>query len=266
MTEPLRVMLIGDAVGRPGREAVKKIVGRWREDGRADFVIANGENSAGGKGVTAGTISELLDAGVDLITTGNHVWDNKDVFRFIDSEPHMIRPANYPAAARIPGRGFAVAECRGAGIKVGVINLMGRVFMDALDCPFRAADAIIPEIRRETQIVFVDFHAEATSEKMALGWYLDGRVTCVFGTHTHVPTADERLLHQGTAFVTDIGMTGSFDSVIGVKQEQVLQRFLTALPNRYEVAEKNVRLTGALVTVDPETGKALAIERMSEKP
>jgi len=262
----VRVLVLGDVMGKPGREAIKRVVPRWRAEQRADFIIVNGENCAGGKGVSTDTIREILEAGVDVVTTGNHVWDNRDVFNFIDHEPRMIRPANYPSYEAIPGKGYLIADCPALALRVGVVNLLGRVFMEPVECPFHTADRLLEEIRRETPIIFVDFHAEATSEKMAFGWHLDGRVSCVYGTHTHVPTADERILPRGTAYITDIGMTGALDSVIGVKPEQVIQRFRTNMPIRWEVAEKNVAVCGILVTVDAETGKAVAIERIREKP
>jgi len=264
MTDVLRILLIGDIMGRPGRLAVQKLVPRWRSEGAADFVLANVENCAGGKGVTASTVREILDAGVDIATTGNHVWDNRDVFSFIDSEPRMLRPANYLPDAEVPGKGSTIIETEN-GISVGVINLQGRIFMEALENPFHAADALVEELRQKTPIILVDFHAEATSEKQAMGWHLDGRVSAVFGTHTHVQTADERLLPQGTAYITDLGMTGALDSIIGMKPEEVLIRFRRGLPSRFEVAEKNVHVCGALVTVEIATGRALSIERVRER-
>jgi metallophosphoesterase (TIGR00282 family) len=264
MSRTVRILLIGDIMGRPGRQAVTRLVPKWRSEGRVDFVLANVENCAGGKGVTQATVREILDAGVDAATTGNHVWDNRDVFNFIDSEPRLLRPANYPPWGEAPGRGSTIIESE-AGLAVGVLNIQGRVFMEPLECPFHVADVLIDELRQRTPIILVDFHAEATSEKQAMGWHLDGRASVVFGTHTHVQTADERLLPQGTAYITDLGMTGSQDSVIGMKPEEVLVRFRRALPSRFEVAEKNVQLCGALVTIDAETGRALAIERVREK-
>ncbi len=264
MKETLRILLIGDIMGRPGRQIVEKLVPRWRAEGRVNFVLANVENCAGGKGVTGTTVRDLLNSGVDIATTGNHVWDNRDVFNFIDSEPRLLRPANYPPAAEVPGRGHAIIETDG-GIAIGILNLQGRVFMEPLENPFLYADTLIAELRARTPIILVDFHAEATSEKQAMGWYLDERVSAVFGTHTHVQTADERLLPQGTAYITDLGMTGSQDSVIGMKPDEVLVRFCRCLPSRFEVAEKNVQLCGAIVTVEVATGRALAIERIREK-
>ncbi len=265
MSSELRILIAGDAMGKPGRRALKKLLPAWKRDGRADFIIANGENSAHGKGLTVETVREILDAGADVITTGNHVWDNKDVFKIADVEPRLIRPANYPAGMDVPGRGHGIFECPSTGFQIGVMNMLGRVMMDPLECPFRTSKSIVSQIRQHTSIIIVDFHAEATSEKNALGWYLDGQVTCVFGTHTHIPTADERLLHHGTAYITDIGMTGAYDSVIGMKYESVMDRFLRGMPTKFEVAEENVKMCGVLLTLDPMTGKALKIERVCEQ-
>ncbi|MBX7245159.1 MAG: TIGR00282 family metallophosphoesterase [Candidatus Sumerlaeaceae bacterium] len=258
----MRILIVGDAVGRPGRDALKHVLPDLRKERDIHFIIANGENSAAGKGITRSTADDMLKATVDAITTGNHVWDNKDIFNFIKDEPRVIRPANFPPDPVVPGKGSAIFSIPNTPFRVGVVNVMGRVMMAPIDCPFRAVRGIVDELRKETPIIFVDFHAEATSEKVAMGWYLDGDVSCVFGTHTHVPTADERLLPKGTAYITDIGMTGAFDSVIGMKLESVMDRFLYNLPTRGEVAEKNVKLSGALVTVDPTTGKARGIERV----
>jgi len=206
-------------------------------------------------------VREILDAGVDIATTGNHVWDNRDVFNFIDSERRLLRPANYPPWAEVPGRGHTIVEAEN-GLAIGVLNIQGRVFMEPLECPFHVADELVEQLRQRTPIILVDLHAEATSEKQAMGWYLDGRVSAIFGTHTHVQTADERVLPQGTAYMTDLGMTGGQDGVIGMKPDEVLVRFLRSLPSRFEVAEKNVQLCGAIVTVDVSTGRATAIERV----
>lgn len=264
-TGDLRILAIGDAIGRPGREILKRLVPRWKEEGRADIVIANGENSAAGKGITPKTAAEMKSAGVDVITTGNHVWDNREVFQFIGNDPTVLRPANFPSGQDVPGRGYGIFEGP-RGIRYGVVNLIGRVLMGPNDCPFRVGRAVIDEVRAQTPIVIVDFHAEATSEKCALGWWLDGDVSCVFGTHTHVPTADNRVLPKGSAYMTDLGMSGSYDSVIGMKFETVIGRFLAGMPARYEVAEKNVWMSGALITVDAATGRAKAIERVWEQP
>lgn len=265
MSGELNILVVGDAIGRPGRQAIKKVIPGWVRESRADFVIANGENSAGGKGITQETAKELFDAGVDVITTGNHVFRNKDVFQFIDREERLLRPCNFPGGLDVPGKGHGVYMCRENDFQIGVINAMGRVHMEPIDCPFRAVRCLLQQVREQTSIVFVDFHAEATSEKCAMGWYLDGQVTAVFGTHTHVQTADERLLHHGTAYISDIGMTGSLDSIIGVTVEPVLDRFLKGMPVRHEVADGNVHLCGALIAVDPLTGKALNIQRVKEK-
>ena len=267
MTNELRVLLVGDAVGRPGREAIKAIVPGMKASGKAHFVIANAENSAHGKGITRETANQLLSAGVDIMTAGNHTWDNKDIFNFIRDETRLVRPYNYADSPDVPGVGYQTLEIPGFnGTCITVANLIGRVLMPAADCPFRAADAILEAVSGVSPIIFVDFHAEATSEKVALGWHLDGRVTSVTGTHTHVQTADEQVLPGGTAYMTDLGMTGGHHGVIGVKYPEVLHRFLTGLPVRHEVATENVILCGALVTVDTGTGKALNIERIRVKP
>ena len=226
---------------------------------RVDFVIANCENAAAGFGVTREVIEDLYQDRADVLTSGNHIWDKKEVVDFINDFETLLRPANYPP--RTPGRGSVVVPA--AGTHVGVINLAGRIFMHPLDCPFRAAEREIAEIKKRTNIIFVDIHAEATSEKIALGWFLDGRVSAVIGTHTHVQTADERILPQGTAYLTDVGMTGPFDSVIGTKKEAVLDRFLLQMPNKFEVAKGDIRLQGVLIDIDEGSGKARAIERLS---
>lgn len=257
---PVSILFIGDVVGKPGRQAIGQLLHKLVDKYRVDLVIANGENSAGGFGITPEKVRELFDLGVHVITTGNHVWDKKDTSGFLDREPAVLRPANYPPG--VPGHGSAVATTSG-GIKVGVLNLEGRIFMSPIDCPFRAADQELAKLKAETPIVLVDFHAEATSEKMSLGWYLDGRATAVIGTHTHVQTADERILSQGTAYMTDAGMTGAFDSVIGVRKDEPIQRFLTQMPAKFEVAKKDIRLNGLQLTVDEGTGRALSVERIA---
>jgi len=224
-----------------------------------DLVVANAENSAAGFGVTPDVVKELLGLGVDVLTTGNHVWDKKEALPLLEQEPRLLRPANYPPG--LPGCGWGIFHTC-AELPVAVVNLEGRVFMSNLDCPFRAADAILAEAHKHTSIILVDFHAETTSEKGAMGAYLDGRVSAVVGTHTHVQTADERILPGGTAFISDAGMTGSRDSVIGIRKELSLERFLTQLPVRYEVAKREPMLCGVLVTVDEATGRATAIERI----
>jgi metallophosphoesterase (TIGR00282 family) len=257
---PVNILFIGDIVGRPGRQALGQVLHKLVDKYQVDLVVANGENSAGGFGITPDTARELFDLGVHVITTGNHVWDKKESSGFLDREPAVLRPANYPPG--VPGHGSALVTTSG-GVKIGVLNLEGRIFMSPIDCPFRAADQEVARLKAETPIVLVDFHAEATSEKASLGWYLDGRVSAVIGTHTHVQTADERILPQGTAYITDAGMTGAFDSVIGVRKDEPIQRFLTQLPVKFEVAKKDIRLNGFQVTIDEVSGKALSVERIA---
>ena len=258
----MNILLIGDITGKPGREIIKTLVPRIRKKENIDFVIANAENIAGGSGITPQTAKELLDSEIDVLTSGDHIWKQKLVFDIIDSETRILRPANYPE--NTPGAGAGVFKLKN-NISIGVINILGRIFMDPIDCPFKAASRHIQEIKKQTNIIFVDLHAEATSEKVAMGWYLDGDVSCVFGTHTHVQTADEKILPKGTAYITDLGMCGPFDSVIGRKKEQVLERFLSRMPVRFQVADGDVRLNGAIVTIDETTGKARAIKRLQLK-
>ena len=257
----MKILFIGDIIGRPGRQLIRDLLPRLVDQHMIDLVIANGENAAAGFGLTPDVVSELFDLGVDVLTTGNHVWDKRDGLVCLDQEPALLRPANYPEGA--PGRGVGVYETA-AGISVAVVNLEGRVFMNGLDCPFRKADAILAELGAEQRIVFVDFHAEATSEKGALGAYLDGRVSAVVGTHTHVQTADERVMPGGTAFISDVGMSGARDSVIGIRKELSVQRFLTQMPVRYEIAKKDPVLCGVVVSIDELTGRAQQIERVME--
>ena len=257
---PVKLLFIGDIIGKPGRQALSFELHRLVDRHMVDLVIANGENSAGGFGITEETAKDLYGCGIHLLTSGNHIWDKKDSLDFIKREGKLLRPANYPEGT--PGRGSAVVTTAG-GVKVGVLNLEGRVFMNNLDCPFRTADREIERLKMETPIIFVDFHAEATSEKAALGWYLDGRASAVIGTHTHVQTADERVLPGGTAYMTDVGMTGSYESVIGVRKEEAISRFLTQLPAKFEVAKKDIRLNAVVVEVDETSGRALAIERIA---
>jgi hypothetical protein len=255
----MRILFIGDIVGRPGRRALEDLLGKVISDHGIDFTIANGENAASGMGVTPAIGTEMLNLGVDVITSGNHIWAKKEIFPFLEEEKRLLRPSNYPEGA--PGRGRGVFESR-KGIKVGVLNLEGRVFMKNLDCPFRVARREIEILGRETKIIAVDFHAEATSEKMAMGWFLDGRVSIMAGTHTHVQTSDERILEGGTAYITDIGMTGPTASVIGVRREIAINRFLTQIPWKHDVATEDIELQGVMVEVDSETGKASGIQRI----
>jgi len=257
----VKLLFIGDIVGKPGRQVLARGLDRLIDRHQVDMVVANGENAAGGFGLTAEVQRELVGMGVDVITTGNHVWDKRDIVDWFEREEGVLRPANYPEGT--PGRGHGVFVTPG-GIKVGVLNLEGRVFMNNLDCPFVAADRLVEELRRETPIILIDFHAEATSEKVALSWHLAGRVSALVGTHTHVQTADERILPGGTAYITDAGMTGSWDSVIGMEPEAVIRKFLTQMPTRFEVAKKNPILCAVVFDIDEETGRARGVERVLE--
>ena len=261
----MKLLFIGDIVGSPGRNAVKELLPKLREQHALDFVIANGENSAGGNGITPKIAEELFSFGVDVITTGDHLWDQKEVVELLENEKRFLRPLNYPAGT--PGQGSAIFEVRSSAFDVrcliGVLNLQGRTFMPPLENPFLLGREEVERLRRQTKIIFVDFHAEATSEKIAMGWFLDGKVTAVVGTHTHVQTADDRVLPGGTAYITDVGMTGPFDSVIGTRKEIVLERFLTQIPNKFDVAKGDVRLQAVLIDVDERSGSAMSIERLS---
>ena len=255
----MNILFIGDIVGKPGRQAVAALVPKLKRDYQLDCIIANGENAAHGAGVTTATVKELLAAGVDVITTGDHVWDQKGFEQEIDNLPQVVRPLNVAPAA--PGRGSVVINIGDKG-RVGVLNLLGRVFMPNNDCPFRAAQAEVAKMRRQTTIIVVDIHAEATSEKIAMGRYLDGQVSLVVGTHTHVQTADEQILPKGTAYLTDAGMCGPHDSVLGREVDAVIRRFVGGLPQRLEVASGKIELCGVVVDVDEETGLARKIERV----
>ena len=254
----MRIMLVGDVVGRPGRRAFQDHTPKLRAEKGIDVVIVNGENSAGGKGFTRKALDELYRGGADIVTSGNHVWDKKDVLSFIDDEPFLIRPANYPEGT--PGKGWCSYPFKAKNI--GVMNLSGRAFMPPLDCPFQKVEELLREMKRECDLIFLDFHAETTSEKMAMGFYLDGRVNGVVGTHTHVQTADERLLPKGTAYITDLGMVGPRDSVLGVKTDIILRKFTTAMPVRFDLAEGPCTYCAVIVEVDDATNKTRAIERI----
>ena len=256
----MKILFIGDIVGKPGRRAVKVLLPGIVGNYGVDIVIANCENAAGGFGVTRKVVDELYSHEIDILTSGNHIWDKKETSEFIGHYETLLRPANYPAGT--PGKGSVIVH-NGSGISLGVLNLEGRVFMKPLDCPFRVAEREISALRDKTDIIIVDMHAEATSEKEALGWFLDGRVSAVVGTHTHVQTADERVLPRGTAYITDAGMTGPCDSVLGIRKEVALERFLTLLPNRYDVAKGDVRLQGAVIDIDDTTGRGISIERLN---
>ena len=246
--------MVGDVVGRPGRKALAELLPRLRDEKEIDLVLANGENSAGGIGITPATTQELLKAGVDFITSGNHVWRHKEIIPVLEAESRLVRPLNMPPG--VPGRGHVIAD------KVMVVNLLGRVFMDPFDCPFRTMDQLLQEANPRPKTVIVDFHAEATAEKIALGWYLDGRVSAVLGTHTHVGTIDTRILPRGTAFVSDVGMVGASESVIGDDVESVLDRFLTLMPHRLSVGKGDTTFNSVVVDIEEDTGKALSIDRL----
>ena len=255
-----RILFVADVVGQPGREAVKAILPNLKKELHPHLTVLNGENAAGGFGLTAKIAAELKGAGADVITTGNHVFAQKEFVGELPNLERVLRPANYPLAA--PGQGWCTLEA--AGRQVLVMNLIGRIFLDSLDDPFRAADAIL-EAHREARIAFCDMHAEATSEKTAMGWYLDGRVSAVVGTHTHIPTADARVLPGGTAYVTDVGMVGPRDSCIGMDKDVVIQRFLTGVPNRFVVASGPVTFNSVLVNIDGSTGRATSIQRVDRE-
>ena len=256
----MRILFVGDIFGKPGREIAQKAIPALVARRDIDLVIANVENSAAGFGVTGDIAETILKFGVDVMTSGNHIWDKKEVLEYIPRQPRLLRPANFPAG--VPGRGTWVGKTK-SGEPVAVINLMGRVFMAPLDDPFAVVLKEIDAVRGKARVILVDFHAEATSEKVAMGWHLDGRVTAIFGTHTHVQTADERLMPKGTAYLTDVGMTGPHDSIIGVTVEAALGRFVNGMPARFESATGPGRLNAIIITADPATGKATAIERLN---
>lgn len=255
----IRVLLIGDIVGKPGRMVVKDKLPAYVEANRVDFVIANGENAAQGSGITENLFREIVQCGVDVVTCGDHVWRRAEILSVLERDKRLLRPLNYPAESI--GRGMAVYETR-SGVRIGVATLVGRIFMGPADCPFHAAERAVEALRVEAPVRFIEIHAEATSEKVALGWKLTGTVSCVFGSHTHIPTADERVLPEGTAYITDIGMTGPYDSVIGRDKENVIYKFETGMHAPFNVATGDVRLCGALVTVESVTGRAIAIQRV----
>ena len=256
----MKLLFVGDIFGKPGREIARRAIPALVATRSIDLVIANVENSAAGFGVTGDIADTILEFGVDVMTSGNHVWDKKEVLDYIARQPRLLRPGNFPAG--VPGRGSYLARTR-TGEPVGVINLMGRVFMTPLDDPFALAVREIEALRAKTRVILVDFHAEATSEKVAMGWHLDGRATAVIGTHTHVQTADERILPKGTAYLTDAGMTGPHDSIIGVTVDAALGRFLNAMPAKFEAASGNPRLNAVMITADAASGRATAIERIN---
>ena len=261
MSNTIRILFIGDVVGKPGRVAVRELLDGLIDSYKVDLVAANAENVAGGFGVTAQTVSELFDYGVNVLTTGNHVWDKREAEPLLNEVENLLMPANYPPVA--PGSGVCTVSTPG-GVDVAVVNLSGRVFMECVDCPFRTADSVLEKIDGSTSCIIVDFHAEATSEKRAMSLYLDGRVSAVLGTHTHIATADERILPGGTAYITDLGMTGNEDgSVIGINYEAAKKRFLSHIPTRFDLAKGIPVLNGAVLTIDADSGRAESIERIS---
>ncbi|MDE5412888.1 TIGR00282 family metallophosphoesterase [Alkalihalobacterium chitinilyticum] len=254
----MKILFVGDVVGSPGRAMVKEYLPKLKKKYRPQISIINGENAAGGKGITQKIYKGFLDAGAQAVTLGNHSWDNREIFEFIDDAKTLVRPANYPDGT--PGQGYTIVKIN--SIEVVVINLMGRTFLPPNDCPFRKVDEILEQVKARTPYIFVDFHAEATSEKQAMGWYLDGKVTAVVGTHTHVQTADQRVLPKGTAYITDVGMTGPYDGILGMERSAVLNKFLTNLPVRFEVADGRDQLNGVVITVDEKSGRAKSIDRV----
>jgi metallophosphoesterase (TIGR00282 family) len=257
----MHILVVGDVHGRPGRRILKERLPRLRAQYEARFVVANGENGAGGAGLSREVADELFAAGVDVITGGNHIWQHRDAYELLDAEPRIIRPLNYPPG--VPGRGATVARTR-EGVPVAVLNLQGRVFMPEVDDPFRTVRAEVETLHDKARVILLDFHAEATSEKIAMGWYLDGKISALVGTHTHVQTADERILPEGTAYISDVGMTGPRDGVIGMDRARILERFQTGLPVRFEVATGPAQLNAVAIDVDEETGMARRIERILE--
>ncbi len=254
----MNILMVGDVFGEPGRAAIAKLLPGLRQQHAIDLCVVNVENAAGGFGVTPGMAKQFLEQGADVMTSGNHIWDKKEIIEYIVKENLLLRPANFPAGT--PGSGFITVKA--GPHRVAVLNLMGRVFMAAIDCPFRKADEVLPDLRRDTPIILVDMHCEATSESQAMGWYLDGRVSAVVGTHRHVQTADERVLPGGTAYITDLGMTGPTEGVIGVDRDLILQRFLSQMPARFEPAKGPAALHGVVIVVDPDTGRASDIRRL----
>ena len=260
--ELIKVLVIGDTVGKPGRAACRAVIPKLRDRFEIDLVVLNGENLAAGSSITPDTVSEVFQSGVDVITTGDHVFKKKEAVSVMEGNPRVLRPLNYPKGT--PGNGFVVVTTQ-KGVKVAVVNLLGRVFLQTVDCPFQTMESLLKSIKSQAKIVLVDFHAEATSEKVAMGWFLDGEVSAVYGTHTHIQTADESILPKGTAYITELGMTGPYRSVIGRDIEQVLHRFRTQMPGPMEVASEDARLSGALIEIEVETGRAHSIQRIHER-
>lgn len=255
----MRILFAGDVVGRVGRHILKEGLTKLRQEQDFDFVVANVENAAAGFGVTPEIADQFFEMGVDVLTSGNHIWDKKEILPYLDREPRLLRPINYPPSC--PGTGRYLARTS-SGTAVAVLNIQGRVFMPAIDCPFQAVEREIPRAAKEARVILVDMHAEATSEKMAMGWFLDGKVSAVVGTHTHIPTADERVLPGGTAYITDLGMCGPFDSVIGIEREASISRLVKGIPAKFETAKKDPWLNAVVLDVDESNGKARSIERV----
>jgi len=258
----MRIFFVGDIVGKPGREALEHNLPHILQSRGIDLCIANAENAAAGNGITPRLGEEFLSLGIDVLTSGNHVWDKKEVLPYFDQQPRLLRPANYPPTA--PGKGLYKGTARN-GQPFAVLNLQGRVFMPSIDCPFRIGDELLAQLGDSVKVIFVDFHAEATAEKQAVGWYFDGRVSALVGTHTHVATADEQVLPKGTAYISDAGMTGPHNSVIGVKKEIIIPKFINQLPARFETATEDVQINGVEIEVDDTTGRALSIQRFARK-
>lgn len=254
----MKILVVGDVVGSPGRKTLYAYLDKMKD--KYDFIIVNGENAAAGFGITTKIADEFFDKGVNVITSGNHIWDKKEIYTYLEGSDRILRPLNYPKG--VVGNGYTILESK-KGIKVGVISAQGRVFMPPIDCPFERISEILDEMRKKCKIIIVDFHAEATSEKLALGRYLDGKVSLVYGTHTHIQTADEKIFLEGTGYISDVGMTGSDNGIIGMTADVIIPKFLTALPQKFEVAEGNERLNGLSVTVDEETGECTNIERIN---
>lgn len=256
----MNILVIGDIVGKPGRAIIKALLPRLQKEHDISFTIANAENAAGGRGITREIKDELLGAGIDVLTMGNHVWDNRSIFTFIDDEPRIIRPANYPGDC--PGQGYHVYMA-GFNKKIAVINASGRIYLPPMDCPFQTVNYILEELNDTADYVLVDFHAEATSEKQAFGYYFDGRVTAVLGTHTHIQTADEKILPKGTAYITDMGMSGPIDSIIGMEKEPIIEKFLNGRPTRFEVAAGPAQMQGVILRLDESSNQVIDIKRYS---
>ncbi len=256
----MKVLFLGDVFGKPGREILKSKLPVMVKENDIDVVIANGENAAGGIGITPEICKTLLDIGVDVVTSGNHIYKKREIYDYIQQQPRLLKPANYPPTT--PGNGYYVLS-DSKDNKTTVINICGRIFVEYLDCPFRCIDKILNNIKEETPVIIVDFHAEVTSEKVAMGWYLDGRVSAVVGTHTHVQTADERILPGGTAYITDVGMVGPRNSVIGVKKENIIRRFITMMPQKFTVEEDDYLINAVVIDIDRKSGRANSIDRLN---